>query len=243
MEFMPQMPCSPSATGGLIWQKMLNGYSDLSPLPNTKSTAISYFPCCCNPSPMILQSLHGYNVYAHVRRIQVHHSELLLTHLLGYATKGNQKNLRELDTTQLHLSLGPSMWNHNQQWLAFLKALAYLEKHYHIKHIQISGYNSWENGLIEQSHFNVWQAIVEACNEDKSRWSLVAFSVFLAEQVMIKCKMVSLFCSDWHLSPPSDRYCTSKLPPTPFQFNSLDYRPHCKMSYYLTKMMWSVIKT
>ena len=72
---------------------------------------------------------------------------------------------------------------------AFLKALAYLEKHYHIKHIQISGYNSRANGLIEQSHFNVWQAIFKACDGDKSRWSLVTFSVFCAEQVMIKCRM------------------------------------------------------
>ena len=31
---------------------------------------------------------------------------------------------------------------------AFLKALAYLEKHYHIKHIKISGYNSRANGIV-----------------------------------------------------------------------------------------------
>jgi hypothetical protein len=31
----------------------------------------------------------------------------------------------------------------------FMKALAYLEKHYHIKHIQISGYNSHTNSLVE----------------------------------------------------------------------------------------------
>ena len=40
---------------------------------------------------------------------------------------------------------------------AFLKALACLEKYYHIKHIMISGYNSCANGLIEQSHFEVWE--------------------------------------------------------------------------------------
>ena len=72
---------------------------------------------------------------------------------------------------------------------AFLKALAYLEKHYHIKHIQISGYNSWANGLIEWLHFDVQQAIFKACDRDESRWSLVTFSVFWAEQVMMKQRM------------------------------------------------------
>ena len=32
---------------------------------------------------------------------------------------------------------------------AFLKVLTYLEKHYHIKHIRISGYNSRANGIVE----------------------------------------------------------------------------------------------
>ena len=40
-------------------------------------------PCYCSPSPLILQSLHGYNVYAHIRRIQVHHSRTLLPSSLG----------------------------------------------------------------------------------------------------------------------------------------------------------------
>ena len=31
----------------------------------------------------------------------------------------------------------------------FLKALMYLEKYYHIKHIRISGYNSRANSLVE----------------------------------------------------------------------------------------------
>ena len=48
--------------------------------------------------------------------------------------------------------------------LAFLKALAYLEKYYHIKHIRISGYNYRANGLVEQSHFKVWEAIFKACD-------------------------------------------------------------------------------
>ena len=31
----------------------------------------------------------------------------------------------------------------------FIKALAYLSKHYHINHIHISGYNSHTNGIVE----------------------------------------------------------------------------------------------
>ena len=31
----------------------------------------------------------------------------------------------------------------------FIKALAYLGKHYHINHIRISGYNSRANGIVE----------------------------------------------------------------------------------------------
>jgi hypothetical protein len=72
---------------------------------------------------------------------------------------------------------------------AFLKALAYLEKHYHIKHIRISGYNSHANGLVERSHFEVREAIFKACDGNESKWSSVAHSVFWAERVTIRRRM------------------------------------------------------
>jgi transposase InsO family protein len=72
---------------------------------------------------------------------------------------------------------------------AFLKALAYLEKHYHIKHIRISGYNSQANGLVERSHFDIREAIFKACNGDKTKWSSIVYSVFWAERVTIKRRM------------------------------------------------------
>ena len=72
---------------------------------------------------------------------------------------------------------------------AFLKALAYLEKHYHIKHIRISRYNSCANGIVEQLHFKVKEAIFKACDGDESKWSGVAYSVFWAERVTIRCRM------------------------------------------------------
>ena len=72
---------------------------------------------------------------------------------------------------------------------AFLKVLAYLEKHYHIKHIRISRYNSHANSIVEQLHFEVGEAIFKACDGDESKWSGVAYSVFWAERVTIRCRM------------------------------------------------------
>jgi hypothetical protein len=72
---------------------------------------------------------------------------------------------------------------------AFLKALAYLEKHYHIKHIQISGYNSQANGLVEQLHFNIQEVIFKACDGDETKWSSIVYLVFWTEQVTIKHRM------------------------------------------------------
>jgi hypothetical protein len=72
---------------------------------------------------------------------------------------------------------------------AFLKALKYLEKHYHIKHIRISGYNSRANGLVERSHFEVREAIFKACDGEQSKWSNTAYSIFWAERVTIRRRM------------------------------------------------------
>ena len=51
---------------------------------------------------------------------------------------------------------------------AFVKALRYLAKHYHICHICISGYNSCANGIAERAHFDVQQVMFKACNGDQS---------------------------------------------------------------------------
>ena len=72
---------------------------------------------------------------------------------------------------------------------AFLKALSHLEKHYHIKHIRISGYNSRANGLVERSHFDVCESIFKACDGEESKWSTTAYSVFWAERVTVRCRM------------------------------------------------------
>lgn len=72
---------------------------------------------------------------------------------------------------------------------AFIKAVDYLAKKYHIKHIRISGYNSKANGIVERSHFDVRQALFKSCDGDQSKWSSTAYSVFWAERVTIRRRM------------------------------------------------------
>jgi hypothetical protein len=72
---------------------------------------------------------------------------------------------------------------------AFLKALEYLSKRYHINHIRISGYNSRANGLVERPHFDVRQSLFKAADGDPKRWSTVAHTVFWAERITIRKRM------------------------------------------------------
>ena len=71
----------------------------------------------------------------------------------------------------------------------FVKALAYLGKRYHIRHIRISGYNSRANGIVERSHFDIRQALFKAASGDASKWSSVAYSVFWADRVTVRKRM------------------------------------------------------
>jgi len=66
---------------------------------------------------------------------------------------------------------------------AFVKALAYLERKFHVKHIRISGYNSRANGIVERSHFDLRQALFKAADGDQTRWSSVFQSVIWADRV------------------------------------------------------------
>ena len=50
----------------------------------------------------------------------------------------------------------------------FLAALWWLEKHYGIKHIRISGYNSCANRIVECTHYNVREAVFKACDGDEN---------------------------------------------------------------------------
>jgi len=71
----------------------------------------------------------------------------------------------------------------------FVKALDYLAKRYHIRHIRISGYNSRANGLVERSHFDSRQSLFKAVDGDEKCWSLGTYSVFWAERITIRKRM------------------------------------------------------
>ena len=51
----------------------------------------------------------------------------------------------------------------------FISTLSHLEKKYHIRHIRISGYNSRANGIAEQSHFDVRQALFKASDSEENK--------------------------------------------------------------------------
>ena len=72
---------------------------------------------------------------------------------------------------------------------AFIKALDYLGKRYHICHIRILGYNSRANGIVERTHFDVRQALFKACKGDQSKWHSVVTSVMWADRVTVRRRM------------------------------------------------------
>ena len=92
---------------------------------------------------------------------------------------------------------------------AFLKALAWLEKHYYIKHIRISGYNSCANGLVERSHFEVREALFKACDGQESKWSQSAYSCILGRMSnYLKVNgMLTLFCCYGNAPSITHQYC------------------------------------
>jgi len=84
----------------------------------------------------------------------------------------------------------------------FLAAMAYLESPYQIHHIRISGYNSRANGIVEQAHLDIHQALFKAADGIENKWSQVAYSVFWAEQVTVRHGMFPLLCD--YRYPSSD---------------------------------------
>jgi Integrase zinc binding domain/RNase H-like domain found in reverse transcriptase len=71
----------------------------------------------------------------------------------------------------------------------FVKAVNYLAKKYHIRHIRISGYNSRANGIVERPHFDVRQALFKAVDGDQAKWSRAVYSIFWADRVTIRRRM------------------------------------------------------
>ena len=73
--------------------------------------------------------------------------------------------------------------------LPFVKAMVYLAKKYHVRHIRISGYNSRTNGIVERSHFDVRQALFKSVDGVQSKWSKGAYCVFWADRITIRRRM------------------------------------------------------
>jgi len=72
---------------------------------------------------------------------------------------------------------------------AFVQAIDYLAKKYHINYIRICSYNSHANGLVEHPHFDVRQALFKSADGDASQWSRNAYSVFWADRITIRKRM------------------------------------------------------
>jgi hypothetical protein len=71
---------------------------------------------------------------------------------------------------------------------AFIPALEYLSKCYHINHIRISGHNSCANSIVEHMHFDVRQSLFKAIDRDQEKWSTSTHSIFWAEHITVqKC--------------------------------------------------------
>ena len=101
---------------------------------------------------------------------------------------------------------------------AFIMALSHLEKKYHVKHIQISGYNSHANSIVECLHFDVRQALFKVLDRADNKWSQVAQSVFWLE-CMTPCKPMGCFpyfaVTGTHLLLPFDIIEVNYLLPPP----------------------------
>ena len=64
---------------------------------------------------------------------------------------------------------------------AFVQALNVLTDRYNIRHIHISPYNSQANGVVEQRHLDVWEAIIKSTPGGEFCWHTATHLVFWAE--------------------------------------------------------------
>lgn len=69
---------------------------------------------------------------------------------------------------------------------AYISAIKTLSDTYHINHIRISAYNSRANGIVEQWHRDVHEAIMKTAEGIESKWPSVVHSVFWAEHITVQ---------------------------------------------------------
>jgi transposase InsO family protein len=110
--------------------------------------------------------------------------------LMGYPEwqmlcKENTKSLGTFIFEDLLCRWGPITKIITDNGPAFQAAVNDLAEHYGIHPIRISPYNSQANGIVEQCHYDVWEAIIKSCDGDKLRWYKVAHAVLWAECVTV----------------------------------------------------------
>ena len=167
-------------------------YPHLPCLPDTKNQHNLIPPTVAIPAPLFskvymdtmhMPPLSGYKYIAQGHCSLIYWPEWSMLH------KGNGQLLGRWILHNIIYRWGLLLEIVTDNGPAFLKALAFLEKYYHIKHIRISGYNSRANGLVERSHFKVREAIFKACDGNESKWSATAYLVFWAEHITIRRRM------------------------------------------------------
>ena len=72
---------------------------------------------------------------------------------------------------------------------AYVAALDWLATKYDIRHIRISAYNSWANGIIKRQHCTIQESLVKACAGNISKWPTLAPLVFWADCVTTRKSM------------------------------------------------------
>ena len=69
---------------------------------------------------------------------------------------------------------------------AFVKAVEYLSARYSVHHIQISGYNSRANGVIERRHLNLGEQAVKLLVESCAGWDVALPAMLWAERATMQ---------------------------------------------------------
>jgi hypothetical protein len=191
----------------------------------------NYYSANCHyAGSVVLPGLYGHYAYADVLQLQVHSSRRLFFGLLA-RMDSVKESAKAIGLWILHdiiyrwgIILGTIMDNGP----IFLAALCWLEKHYHIKHIRISRYNSHVNRLVKCSHYEVREAVFKACDRDETQWSRTTYSIFWAEQVTIQQWMgFSPFFGAHRTHPllPLDITESKYLLPPSHRWNSLHVAP------------------
>jgi len=85
---------------------------------------------------------------------------------------------------------------------AFVTALDWIAKCYHIRHIKISAYNSQSNGVVETTHYTIWDSLIKIYEGDIKKWYEHAPYVFWANCITIrKSTSMTPFYAAYEIEP------------------------------------------